>query len=81
MFHQANVVPTTTLLEGEEEMSMLEFWYHVVLEELSQYINIKGDASSSFGVKVGTCASSLCPSSARTACYSTQNMSLISVAW
>lgn len=52
MFHQANVVPTATFLEGEEDMSLLELWYRVVLEELSEYINIKGPAESSFGVKV-----------------------------
>lgn len=53
MFHQANVVPTSTPLGDEEDMSMLQYWYHVVLEELSQYINIKGNESP-FGVKVGT---------------------------
>lgn len=52
MFHQANVVPTT--IPGEDDMSLLQYWYHLVLEELSQYINMKDDTSP-FGVKVRAC--------------------------
>lgn len=58
MFHQANVIPTevpgwtadgtTTTME---ESSILLYWYRIILEELSKYINIK-DAASAFPVRV-----------------------------
>ncbi|CAM9243838.1 unnamed protein product, partial [Pylaiella littoralis] len=57
MFHQANVIPTevpgwtadgtTTTIE---ESSILLYWYRIILEELSKYINIK-DAASAFPVR------------------------------
>lgn len=54
MFHQANVVPTevpsgTSTSTSQE--SMLLYWYRIILEELSKYINIKG-AASPFPVRV-----------------------------
>lgn len=56
MFHQANVVPTDDLPPiGEtefESVSLLEYWYNVVLEELSSYINIKAPVEHPFPVRV-----------------------------
>lgn len=49
MFHQANVVPTSTPLG---EMSLLEYWYEVVLEKMALYLNLQGD--DPFPVKVCT---------------------------
>ncbi|CAB1107791.1 unnamed protein product [Ectocarpus sp. CCAP 1310/34] len=40
MFHQANVVPTSTPLG---EMSLLEYWYEVVLKKMALYLNLQGD--------------------------------------
>ena len=58
MVHQANVVRTDdTPMLGDmsfESISLLEYWYRVVLEELSGYMNIKGSADP-FPVRVRTC--------------------------
>lgn len=53
MFHQANVVPmgVPTASDPSGEESLLLYWYRIVLEELSQYINMK-DSASPFPVKV-----------------------------
>ncbi|CAM9922367.1 unnamed protein product, partial [Scytosiphon promiscuus] len=52
MFHQANVVPTEVPNSSgtTSQESLLLYWYRLVLEELSQYINIK-DAIAPFPVR------------------------------
>lgn len=50
MMHQANVVPTPTPL-GNTDISLLEYWYEVVLERIARYLNLQGDKP--FPLKVG----------------------------